>query len=73
MNTTESNSVRLNRALHSACMGNMVMAADWLKVAEAAVQSGRDKDHFVSHSHPSNRAKARAAYALADSAIHNCL
>jgi hypothetical protein len=54
-------------------MGNMVMAADWLKVAEAAVQSGRDKDHFVSHSHPSNRAKARAAYALADSAIHNCL
>jgi len=64
---------QLNRALHSACMGNMGMAAAWLEQARHAINQGQDQNYFMSHAHPSNTRKALAAFRLADSEIHHCL
>lgn len=55
---------QLERALWSACMGNMSMAASWRNQAMSAYARNQSEVDFIASAHPSNRAKARAAYRL---------
>ncbi len=66
-NSTESKNEKLNRTLWSACMGNMGMAASWLRQAKDYIAQGGTENDFVAHAHPSNGRKAKAAYRLAQS------
>lgn len=57
---------KANRALYTACMGNLSMAANWLKTANEHREIGRTEAQFIeTHGKHGNAAKARAAYRLA--------
>ncbi len=68
-NSTETQNEKLNRVLWSACMGNMGMAANWLRQAKDYIAQGGNENDFVAHAHPSNGRKAKAAYRLAQSEL----